>query len=65
MRPDRAHEKLIPDHVKAEVQVQVNLPPEATNILRDLHNDRQAIGAGGFVALLCLVALTVKRLRGN
>ena len=53
--------RLIPDPMHAEVKVQVQLPPEANALLRDLHQDRQQIWLGGAILLACLVALTLRR----
>lgn len=54
--------RIIPDPMHAEVTVNVQLPPEATALMRDLHKDRDSFFAGGAIALFCLVALTIKRL---
>lgn len=57
--------RLIPNPMKAEVKVQVDLPPEATALLRDLHNDRQSIGIASAIALFCTIAITMKTLFGK
>lgn len=57
--------RLIPDPVHAEVKVHVELPPEATALLRDLHSDRQTIGAGSLIMLACTVALTMRQIFGK
>jgi hypothetical protein len=59
--PVERHE-LIPQPLKGEVKVEVILPDEALRLLRDLHDDRQLIGAGA-VILLILLALATLRFR--
>ena len=54
--------RIIPDHVRAEVTVHVDLPVESRALMTDLHNDRQGIAAGGVILLACAVLLTLKRL---
>lgn len=50
--------RLIPDPMHAEITVQVQMPPEAVALMRDLHEDRQAIGLGGAILLTCVVLMT-------
>lgn len=57
--------RLIPDSINANVRVQVVLPDEATQLLRDLHQDRQTIGAGSLIALACTVAMAWKAVFGR
>ena len=54
--------RIIPDHVRADVTVHLDLPAEARALMTDLHSDRASIGAGGVILLACVVALTIKRL---
>lgn len=49
-------ERLIPRSITLEIQ----LPVEARTLMQDLHNDRQALGIGGGIAL-ALFALAVLR----
>jgi hypothetical protein len=56
------HKELIPQPLKGEVKVQVVLPDEALRLLRDLHDDRQSLGAGACFLLLLLAAVTLKYL---
>lgn len=57
--------RLFPDPMRAEVRVQVQLPPEATELLRDLHNDRQTLGVGGFFMLICTGIMALNSFRGR
>ncbi len=57
--------RIVPDPIHAEVRVQVQLPPEAQALLRDLHNDRQSIGVGSLVILACTVIMTAKQIFGH
>lgn len=57
--------RLIPDPMHAEVKVQVELPPEASALLRDLHSDRQTIGLASGIALACTIAIALKQVFGR
>lgn len=57
--------KIFPDVLKAEIKVQVDLPPEARALLTDLHNDRQFIGIGGFIMTVCTIIMAYCALRGQ
>lgn len=54
--------ELIPQPFRGEVKVQIVLPDEALRLLRDLHDDRQSLGAGFVVLLALLAAATLKYL---
>jgi hypothetical protein len=54
--------ELIPQPFKGDVSVQVVLPPEALQLMNDLHQDRQGIAAGGLILLGCAVVLCFKQL---
>ena len=56
---------ILPQPLKAEVTVNVNLPPEATNLMQDLHQDRAGIALGGVVLLVCVILATLKYLRSK
>lgn len=55
--------KLIPDTIHTEVRV--ILPPEATQLLVDLHNDRGTIGLGSVVMVACAVIMAWRALFGH
>lgn len=57
--------KVIPEKLNAELKVNIQIPPEATRLMDDLHNDRQGIGIGGCVLVGCVVALTLRRVLGK
>ena len=61
MQESQRESRIIPDPMHAEVKVEVKLPPEAQALLRDLHSDRQSIGAGSLILIVCTVAMTVKQ----
>jgi hypothetical protein len=48
--------KLIPQPLRGEMKIDVNLPIEARQLMADLHHDRQLI-AGGFCVVLVLLAV--------
>ena len=50
--------ELLPQPFKGEVKVQVALPDDVLRLMRDLHDDRQAIGVGS-VVLLALLAIAI------
>jgi hypothetical protein len=54
--------ELIPQPFKGEMTVKLVLPDEASCLMRDLHQDRQGIAAGGVIVLVCLAALVLKHL---
>lgn len=54
--------QLIPQPFKGDVSVQVNLPPEALQLMSDLHQDRQGIAVGGLILVGCAVVLCLKQL---
>jgi hypothetical protein len=58
MHDHHVAEKIIP----REFTVKITLPTEADALLRDLHNDRQIIGAGMAVALALLAVAVAKYL---
>lgn len=51
----------IPQPLKGEMTVTVNLPPEALQLMTDLHADREGIAVGSIVLIACVVALTLRR----
>lgn len=53
--------RLVPDPLHAKVHVKTELPPEASEVLSDLHAARHAIGTGLTIATACLVALTMRK----
>lgn len=57
--------KLIPNPLKTESKVEVQLPPEVAAIMRDIHSYRQSIDTGGLILIGCAVALTLKHLFGQ
>lgn len=57
--------RLIPDPVRAEVKVEVQLPPELRSLVNDLHNDRQAVGIGSVVIVGCTVLMTLRSFFGK
>lgn len=52
----------IPQPLKSDINVTVNLPPEVTQLMKDLHADRDGIAAGGIVLIACVVLCTIKKL---
>lgn len=59
-RPDPS--KIIPQPLKGEVQVKVQMPAEMLQLAKDAHDDRQALGAGLAWALVLLTALTLRHI---
>ena len=57
--------KLIPNPLRTESKVEVQLPPEVAAILRDLHGYRSSLDTAGLVIVGCAVALTLKFLFGK
>ena len=53
---------LIPQPFQGEMTVKLVLPDEALRLMNDLHQDRQGIAAGGVLVLVCVAALSLKRL---
>ena len=53
--------RIIPDPMHVRVTLQI--PDEMQQILRDLHADRQSIGAGAAILIACVVATTWKKIR--
>lgn len=58
MEPIGKDRQLIPQPLRTEVKVQVELPAEARQLMRDVHDDRAGIAAG-FTVLIVLLALAV------
>jgi len=54
--------ELIPQPLKGDVTVKLVLPPEALQLMNDLHQDRQGIAAGGIILVGCAVVLCLKQL---
>jgi len=52
----------IPQPLRTEVTVNVNLPPELLQLMKDAHADRDAIGVGGIVLIACVVLCTIKKI---
>jgi hypothetical protein len=55
-------DKLIPQPLKAEVQVKVQMPDEVLQLARDLHDDRQTLGAMLWWGLILFTFLTFRYL---
>lgn len=55
--------RIIPETMKVDTTVTVNLPPEVVALAADAHADRPYVGAALAVLLACVVAVTLKHLR--
>lgn len=60
-----ARDPLIPQPLKGEMKVELQLPPEVTTLLKDLHQDRNGIAGAGSVLVACAVLITIKRVFGK
>lgn len=52
----------IPQLLKSEIAVNLNLPPELLQLMRDAHADRDGIAVGGMILIACVVLCTLKKI---
>lgn len=63
--PDHKILPSIPQPLKWEGTLHVDLPAEARALMADLHDDRQVIGLGGMVVIALLAAAVCKYVFGK